>query len=122
MTQSADPQYLYVCVGISSLRSKESGKFVFSRLSLYRALQLHEWLLGLGHQPDDRLCTTLMRVCSQHGHAVEALNLYDWMRSTKREGGAGLRPTVYTYTGAMRAALVGNLPDRAFKVRINLLV
>lgn len=82
---------------------------------MHRALQLHEWLLGLGHSPDDRLCTTLMRVCSQHGHALEALNLYDWMRATKREGGAGLRPTVYTYTGAMRAALVGNLPDRALK-------
>lgn len=58
-----------------------------------------------------------MRVCSQHGHSMEALNLYDWMRTPRREGGAGLKPTVYTYTGAMRAALIGNLPDRAFKVR-----
>jgi len=81
-----------------------------------RALQLHEWLQGLGHTPDDRLCTTLMRVCSQHSHTLEALNLYNWMRTPKKQGGAGLRPSVYTYTGAMRAALVGNLPDRALQV------
>ena len=79
-------------------------------------MQLHEWLQGLGHVPDDRLCTTLMRVCSQHGHSLEALSLYEWMRTPKRDGGGGLRPSVYTYTGAMRAALVGNLPDRAFQV------
>ena len=81
-----------------------------------RALHLHEWLLSLGHIPDDRLCTTLMRVCSQHSHFIEALNLYEWMRTPRHEGGAGLRPSVFTYTGAMRAALIGNLPDRALKV------
>ena len=32
------------------------------------------------------------------------------------QGGAGLRPTVYTYTAAMRAALTGNLMDRALQV------
>ncbi|KAK9814061.1 hypothetical protein WJX72_000168 [[Myrmecia] bisecta] len=81
-----------------------------------RALVLHEWLLGLGHVPDDRLCTTLIRVCSQHGQALTALGLYDWMRSKYEEGGAALIPTVYTYTAAMRAALSGNLMDRALKV------
>lgn len=81
-----------------------------------RALVLHEWLLSMGHCPDDRLCTTLIRVCSQHGQAMTALSLYDWMRSPQREGGAGLVPTVYTYTAAMRAALTGNMIDRAIKV------
>ena len=38
-----------------------------SRATWRRALLLHEWLLGLGHAPDDRLCTTLIRVCAQHG-------------------------------------------------------
>ena len=57
-----------------------------------------------------------MRVCSQHSHTLEALNLYDWMRTAKKQGGAGLKPSVYTYTGAMRAALVGNLPERALQV------
>ncbi len=56
------------------------------------------------------------RVCSQHGQALTALNLYEWMRSSKQESGAALRPTVYTYTAAMRAALNGNMVDRALKV------
>ena len=38
------------------------------------------------------------------------------MRTAKKQGGAGLKPSVYTYTGAMRAALVGNLPERALQV------
>ena len=56
------------------------------------------------------------RVCSQHGQALLALNIYDWMSTRVAEGGAGLRPTVFTYTAAMRAALAGNLIDRALKV------
>lgn len=55
-------------------------------------------------------------MCSQHGQAVTALAIYDWMRSDPAQGGAGLRPTVYTYTAAMRAALTGNLMDRALQV------
>ena len=81
-----------------------------------RALLLHEWLLQQGHRPDDRLCTTLIRVCAQHGQAAAALALYDWMRRPVAEGGAGLGCTVFTYTAAMRAALTGNMPDRAMQV------
>lgn len=33
------------------------------------------------------------------------------------EGGAGLTPTVFTYTAAMRAALTGSLMERALQVR-----
>ena len=82
-----------------------------------RALTLHQWLLAKGHAPDDRLCTTLIRVCSQHSQAQTALELYEWMRAAKARGGAGQTPTVFTYTAAMRAALTGNLVDRALKVR-----
>ena len=42
------------------------------------------------------------------------------MRTPAAQGGAGLRPTVFTYTAAMRAALAGNLIDRALKVSIAL--
>lgn len=83
-----------------------------------RALTLHQWLLTKGHAPDDRLCTTLIRVCSQHSQAQTALELYEWMRAAKARGGAGQTPTVFTYTAAMRAALTGNLVDRALKVRL----
>ncbi|KAL4443011.1 hypothetical protein ABPG77_008502 [Micractinium sp. CCAP 211/92] len=81
-----------------------------------RALALHDWLLQSGHRPDDRLCTTLIRVCAQHGQASTALSLYDWMRAPAAEGGAGLTPTVFTYTAAMRAALTGSMMDRALQV------
>lgn len=74
---------------------------------------------GCGHTPDARLATTLIRVCSQHGQALTALGLYDWMRATRAGGGASLTPTVFTYTAAMRAALAGNLLTRAFQVLLS---
>ena len=73
-------------------------------------------LQDIGHQPDDRLCTTLIRLCSTHGDAQQALALYDWMQVPIELGGGGLSPTVYTYTAAMRAALSGNLCSKAFQV------
>ena len=87
-----------------------------------RALLLHEWLQAVGHTPDDRLCTTLIRVCAQHGQAATALGLYDWMRASRRAGGAGLVPTVYTYTAALRAALSGNMIERAYQVLLDSLM
>ena len=87
-----------------------------SRATWRRALMLHEWLLAAGHALDGRLATTLLRAASQHGAAVTALGLYDWMRSPVEEGGAALQPTVFTYTAAMRAALAGGLLDRALRV------
>ena len=74
------------------------------------------WSQEIGHRPDDRLCTTLIRLCSAHGAAAQALGLYEWMKSPASAGGAGLKPTVFTYTAAMRAAMNGNLPERAMKV------
>ena len=87
-----------------------------NRATWRRALALHEWLLQAGHRADDRLCTTLIRVCAQHGQAGSALQLYDWMCAALVDGGAGLVPSVFTYTAAMRAALTGNLMDRALQV------
>lgn len=81
-----------------------------------RALMLHEWLLQSGHKVDDRLCTSLIRVCAQHGQATTALQLYDWMRTPRAAGGGGMDCTVYTYTAAMRAALTGNMLDDAMRV------
>eukprot|EP01023_Acetabularia_acetabulum_P022449 TRINITY_DN2208_c0_g1_i2.p1 TRINITY_DN2208_c0_g1~~TRINITY_DN2208_c0_g1_i2.p1 ORF type:complete len:722 (-),score=147.86 TRINITY_DN2208_c0_g1_i2:642-2807(-) len=81
-----------------------------------RVLQLHEWLVSINHKPDNRLCTTLIRLCSQHGQSLTAMAIYDWMRENQQEGGAGLSCSVYTYTAAMRAALGGCLLDRALSV------
>jgi len=81
-----------------------------------RALLLHEWLVDAGHVPDDRLCTTLIRVCGQHGQTFSALGVYEWMKALPQFGGAGLSPSVYTYTAAMRAALAGNVLDKALLI------
>lgn len=77
---------------------------------------LHEWLVMAGHVPDDRLCTTLIRVCGQHGQTFNALSVYEWMKALPVFGGAGLCPSVYTYTAAMRAALAGNALDKALQI------
>lgn len=109
--------------GAVSLRESDNreldklvGALGRSKATWRRALALHEWLLQIGYCPDDRLCTTLIRVCAQHGQAATALSLYDWMRAPRADGGAGLTPTVFTYTAAMRAALTGNMPERALGV------
>jgi len=103
-----------------ALDNRELDKLVAglgrSRATWRRALMLHAWLLAAGHTPDDRLCTTLLRVAAQHGAAVTALGIYDWMRAPVTEGGAALAPTVFTYTAAMRAALGGGLVARALAI------
>eukprot|EP01025_Chloroclados_australasicus_P030505 TRINITY_DN305_c4_g1_i2.p1 TRINITY_DN305_c4_g1~~TRINITY_DN305_c4_g1_i2.p1 ORF type:complete len:814 (+),score=67.33 TRINITY_DN305_c4_g1_i2:159-2600(+) len=104
----------------SSLDNRELDKLMSNvgknKATWRRVLMLHEWLQAIGHKPDNRLCTTLIRVCSQHGQALTALAVYEWMRKEQQQGGGGLECTVYTYTAAMRAALGGNLLDRALEV------
>ena len=101
---------------LSPSSASQAERAVAAQETWQRALVLHDWLQAVGHTPDDRLCTTLIRVCAQHGQASTALGLYDWMRAPRRAGGAGLMPTVYTYTAALRAALSGNMLDRAYQV------
>lgn len=47
------------------LNNRELDKLVAalgrSKATWRRALMLHDWLLSIGHHPDDRLCTTLIR-------------------------------------------------------------
>lgn len=92
------------------------GNLGKSKATWRRALVLYEWLKDSGHRLDDRLCTTLIRLCAEHGQAVSALNVYEWMRSPEEYGGAALFPTVYTYTAAMRAALATGMLDKAMQV------
>jgi pentatricopeptide repeat protein len=89
-----------------------------SRTSLPSCLPA--FLPQINYRPDDRLCTTLIRVCAQHGQAATALSLYDWMRASREDNGGGLIPTVFTYTAAMRAALTGSMMDRALQVRLRM--
>eukprot|EP01023_Acetabularia_acetabulum_P005597 TRINITY_DN1229_c0_g1_i1.p1 TRINITY_DN1229_c0_g1~~TRINITY_DN1229_c0_g1_i1.p1 ORF type:complete len:763 (-),score=165.15 TRINITY_DN1229_c0_g1_i1:4347-6635(-) len=104
----------------SSLDNRELDKLMGNlgknKATWRRVLLLHEWLVAMGHKPDNRLCTTLIRVCSQHGQAQTALSIYEWMKKPVIEGGAGLQCTVYTYTAAMRAALGGSILERALQI------
>ena len=74
-------------------------------------------LQDLGHWPDARLCTSLIKVASSHGQGATALGMYEWMRARREEGGAALHGTVHTYTVAMRAALAANMLPQALKVK-----
>lgn len=107
-------------IKLSPADNRELDKLVAalgkSKTTWRRALVLHEWLQSIGHKADDRLCTTLIRVCAQHGQASTALGIYDWMRQPSEQGGSRLHCTVYTYTAAMRAALAGNMLDKAIAV------
>ena len=44
-----------------------------SKATWRRALVLHDWLLSIGHHPDDRLCTTLIRRASVGASRVSRL-------------------------------------------------
>ena len=46
-----------------------------------------------------------------------ALGVYEWMRAPHSAGGAGLRPTAFTYAAVVRAAVSGNLLGRAMQVK-----
>ncbi|KAG1667855.1 hypothetical protein FOA52_011043 [Chlamydomonas sp. UWO 241] len=87
-----------------------------SKATWRRALVLYEWLKDSGHKLDDRLCTTLIRMCADQRDAMTALAVYEWMRAPGSVGGGDLRPTVFTYTAVMRAALNGALLERAMGV------
>ena len=47
---------------------------------------------------------------------VGALAVYEWMRAPRGVGGGGLRPTPFTYTAVMRAAVRANLLERGTQV------
>ena len=61
-------------VSAHRLNNKELDKLVGalgrSKVTWRRALLLHDWLQSIGHPPDDRLCTTLIRC--ERAHSVEA--------------------------------------------------
>ncbi|GAX83171.1 hypothetical protein CEUSTIGMA_g10597.t1 [Chlamydomonas eustigma] len=81
-----------------------------------RSLVLFEWLKTIGHVMDDRLTTTVMRLCADNGDPSSALAIYNWMQAPAQVGGAGLSPSIFTYTAAMRASISARLPERAMQI------
>eukprot|EP00890_Picochlorum_soloecismus_P006443 jgi/Picsp_1/67/NSC_00067-R1_pentatricopeptide repeat-containing protein len=86
------------------------------RATWQRSLLVYCWLRDSGHEFDDRLCASLIRICAKHNAAGKALEIYEWMRRSKRAGGAGLNGSVFTYTAAMRAAIVDKQLDYALDI------
>ncbi len=60
-----ETRYLVLQVTGRGLNNRELDKLVAalgrSKATWRRALMLHDWLQSIGHHPDDRLCTTLIR-------------------------------------------------------------
>lgn len=79
-------------------------------------MMLFEWLKASGHPMDDRLCTTIIRLSADNGDAVGALAVYEWLRAPCSLGGAGLKPSSFTYTTVMRAATGSKIPEKALQV------
>ena len=81
-----------------------------------RGMMLFEWLKASGHPMDNRLCTTIIRLSADNGDAVGAMAVYEWLRAPRSLGGAGLKPSPFTYTTVMRAATGAKLPEKALQV------
>lgn len=110
-------------IGDSSLTKNDNAALdrLISALGRHRAtwdrsLLVYCWLRDNGHDFDDRLCASLIRICTKHNAAEKALEIYEWMRRSKRAGGAGLRGSVFTYTAAMRAAIANKQLDYALDI------
>lgn len=71
-----------------------------------RAILLFDWLVEHGHDFDERLCASVIRICTNNRQVTKALDIYEWMTRSKASGGGGLCCSVYTYTSVMKAALI----------------
>ena len=110
-------------IGDTSLTKNDNAALdrLISALGRHRAtwdrcLLVYCWLRESGHEFDDRLCASLIRICTKHNASEKALEIYEWMRRSKRAGGAGLRGSVFTYTAAMRAAIASKQLDYALDI------
>jgi pentatricopeptide repeat protein len=81
-----------------------------------RALLLFDWLVENNHKIDERLCASVIRICSNKGRPRKAIDIYEWMRRRPEQGGAGLSCSVFTYTSVMKAALLDGDIDYALVV------
>ena len=70
--------------------------------------------MAAGCQPDCRMCTTLIEVCTRKGHSDRALQMYELMRDAP--AGSKLAPSVHAFTAAMRAAAEGGYWERALDI------
>lgn len=67
-----------------------------------------------GCQPDCRMATTLIEVCTRKGDTSKALATYQLMKDAGP--GSSMVPSVHAYTAAMRAAAEGGAWDKALDI------
>jgi pentatricopeptide repeat protein len=77
-------------------------------------MQVWDDAINAGCQPDCRMCTVLIEVCTRKGDTARALKMYDEMRLSPPD--SKLAPSVHAYTAAMRAAAEGGQWQRALEV------
>ena len=65
-------------------------------------------------QPDCRMATTLIEVCTRKGDTSRALSTYQLMQEAA--SGSNMAPSVHAYTAAMRAAAEGGAWNRALDI------
>eukprot|EP01024_Parvocaulis_polyphysoides_P014747 TRINITY_DN1616_c1_g1_i4.p1 TRINITY_DN1616_c1_g1~~TRINITY_DN1616_c1_g1_i4.p1 ORF type:complete len:594 (+),score=78.24 TRINITY_DN1616_c1_g1_i4:695-2476(+) len=81
---------------------------------LERALAVWDDCSKAGCEPDARLCTVYIEVCSRLNKTQDALNMYQAMLNAPRD--AAMAPTVHAFTTAMRAATEGGRWDKSLEI------
>ena len=76
--------------------------------------QVWDRAVAAGCEPDSRMCTTLLEVCTRKGDTARALAMYDRMRDAP--AGSRLAPSVHAFTSAMRAAADGGAWEKALDI------
>lgn len=76
--------------------------------------QVWDDAIASGCQPDCRMCTALIEICTRRGDTERALSMYQDMRAAAP--GSAMAPTVHTYTAAMRAAAEGGAWESALGI------
>lgn len=76
--------------------------------------QVWDHAVSAGCEPDSRMCTTLLEVCTRKGDTARALAMYDRMRDAP--AGSRLAPSVHAFTSAMRAAADGGAWEKALDI------
>ena len=77
-------------------------------------MQVWDEALKDGCQPDCRMATTLIEVCTRKGDTDRALETYQLMQQAAP--GSNMAPSIHAYTAAMRAAAEGGAWQQALDI------
>ena len=81
---------------------------------MHGLVQVWDEAIADGCQPDCRMATTLIEVCTRKGDTKRALATYQLMRDAAPS--SSMAPSVHAYTAAMRAAAEGGAWETALAI------